>query len=56
MHHGWIATYGSREQMTVQISVATHGGSKTPTPDYSQSAARCRSGADEKFLALTATS
>ena len=35
MDHGWIATYGSREQMTVQISVATQGGSDTPVPDLS---------------------
>ena len=35
MDHGWITTYGSREQMTVQISVATQGGSNTPVPDLS---------------------
>ena len=35
MDHGWLATYGSREQMTVQISVATQGGSDTPVPDLS---------------------
>lgn len=35
MDHGWIATYGSREQMTVQISFASQGGSDTPTPDLS---------------------
>jgi catechol 2,3-dioxygenase-like lactoylglutathione lyase family enzyme len=35
MDHGWITTYGSREQMTVQISVATQGGSDTPVPDLS---------------------
>lgn len=35
MDHGWITTYGSREQMTVQVSVATQGGSDTPVPDLS---------------------
>jgi catechol 2,3-dioxygenase-like lactoylglutathione lyase family enzyme len=35
MEHGWIATYGSQQQMTVQISVATEGGSGTPIPDLS---------------------
>lgn len=35
MDHGWIATYGSREQMSVQISVAAEGGSGTPVPDLS---------------------
>lgn len=35
MDHGWIATYGSSEQMSVQISVASQGGSQTPTPDLS---------------------
>lgn len=35
MDHGWIATYGSREQMSVQISFASQGGSGTPTPDLS---------------------
>lgn len=35
MDHGWIATYGSSEAMTVQISFAEHGGSGTPTPDLS---------------------
>lgn len=35
MDHGWIATYGSREQMNVQISFASQGGSGTPTPDLS---------------------
>ncbi|MBJ9941516.1 VOC family protein [Burkholderia multivorans] len=35
MDHGWIATYGNAEQMTVQISVASQGGSGTPTPDLS---------------------
>lgn len=35
MDHGWIATYGSDEQMSIQISVASQGGSGTPTPDLS---------------------
>ena len=32
---GWIATYGSRQMMSVQISFATEGGSGAPTPDLS---------------------
>jgi catechol 2,3-dioxygenase-like lactoylglutathione lyase family enzyme len=35
MDHGWIATYGSTEQMTVQISFASDGGSGTAVPDLS---------------------
>ena len=36
MDLGWIATYGSPVQMTVQISVASEGGgSGTPVPDLS---------------------
>jgi len=35
MDHGWIATYGSEERMSVQISFASEGGSGTPTPDLS---------------------
>jgi catechol 2,3-dioxygenase-like lactoylglutathione lyase family enzyme len=35
MDHGWIATYGSSEEMAVQISFASQGGSGTPTPDLS---------------------
>ncbi|WP_079909588.1 VOC family protein [Paenibacillus sp. 32352] len=35
MDHGWIATYGSNQEMNVQISVASSGGSSTPTPDLS---------------------
>ncbi|PSJ64258.1 VOC family protein [Pseudaminobacter soli (ex Li et al. 2025)] len=35
MDHGWIATYGSGETMSVQISFAEQGGSGTPTPDLS---------------------
>ncbi|MGT0196002.1 VOC family protein [Burkholderia pyrrocinia] len=35
MDHGWIATYGNAEPMSVQISFASQGGSGTPTPDLS---------------------
>lgn len=35
MDHGWIATYGNAEPMSVQISLASQGGSGTPTPDLS---------------------
>lgn len=35
MDHGWIQTYGSQSQMTVQISFASEGGSGTPVPDLS---------------------
>jgi catechol 2,3-dioxygenase-like lactoylglutathione lyase family enzyme len=35
MDLGWIATYGSREKMTVQISFLREGGSGAPTPDLS---------------------
>ncbi|CAH0121949.1 MULTISPECIES: VOC family protein [unclassified Paenibacillus] len=35
MDHGWLVTYGSREQMGVQVSFASEGGSRTPTPDLS---------------------
>jgi catechol 2,3-dioxygenase-like lactoylglutathione lyase family enzyme len=35
MDHGWIATYGSRENMGIQISFASQGGSDTATPDLS---------------------
>jgi|SRR5690625_3342460 len=35
MDHNWIATYGSGEKMNVQISIASQGGSNTPTPDIS---------------------
>jgi catechol 2,3-dioxygenase-like lactoylglutathione lyase family enzyme len=35
MDHGWIATYGSREKMSVQVSFAQAGGSGAPTPDLS---------------------
>ncbi len=35
MDHGWLQTYGSQAQMTVQISFACEGGSGTPVPDMS---------------------
>ena len=35
MDHGWIATYGSRAEMSVQVSFASQGGSGTPVPDLS---------------------
>ncbi|CAM3552271.1 VOC family protein [Marinicrinis lubricantis] len=35
MDHGWIRTYGSEEQMSIQISCASQGGSDTATPDLS---------------------
>ncbi len=35
MDQGWIATYGSNETMKVQVSIASEGGSGTPTPDLS---------------------
>ncbi len=35
MDMGWIATYGTNESMSVQLSIASEGGSGTPTPDLS---------------------
>jgi catechol 2,3-dioxygenase-like lactoylglutathione lyase family enzyme len=35
MDLGWIATYGSREKMGVQLSFAKEGGSGAPVPDLS---------------------
>lgn len=35
MDHGWIATYGSGEEMSVQVRIASQGGSGTPTPGLS---------------------
>ena len=35
MDHGWIQTYGSAAEMTVQLSMASEGGSGTPVPDLS---------------------
>ena len=33
MDLGWIATYGSSQKMSVQVSIASEGGSGTPVPD-----------------------
>lgn len=35
MDHGWIRTYGSSQKMSVQVSIASEGGSGTPVPDLS---------------------
>jgi catechol 2,3-dioxygenase-like lactoylglutathione lyase family enzyme len=35
MDHGWLVAYGNAERMTVQVGVATEGGSGTPVPDLS---------------------
>jgi catechol 2,3-dioxygenase-like lactoylglutathione lyase family enzyme len=35
MDMGWIATYGSDEKMSVQVSFMEQGGSGTPVPDIS---------------------
>lgn len=35
MDFGWIATYGSSAEMSVQISFMSEGGSGTPVPDLS---------------------
>ncbi|GIP18124.1 glyoxalase [Paenibacillus montaniterrae] len=35
MDLGWIATYGADQEMRVQISFASQGGSETPVPDIS---------------------
>lgn len=35
MDHGWIKTFGSNHKMSVQVSVASQGGSGTPVPDLS---------------------
>jgi catechol 2,3-dioxygenase-like lactoylglutathione lyase family enzyme len=35
MDLGWIVTYGWKDQMTIQISFASQGGSETPVPDLS---------------------
>ena len=35
MDHGWLTTYGTPSRMTVQVGIATQGGSDTPTPDFS---------------------
>jgi catechol 2,3-dioxygenase-like lactoylglutathione lyase family enzyme len=35
MDHGWWLTYGSSPTMSVQVSIASEGGSGTPVPDLS---------------------
>lgn len=35
MDHGWIKTFGSDKTMTVQVSIASEGGSGTPVPHLS---------------------
>ncbi|WP_068830690.1 VOC family protein [Pseudomonas sp. BMS12] len=35
MDHGWIRTYAGSAKMTVQVSIASQGGSDTPVPDLS---------------------
>ena len=35
MDQGWIQTFGSGIAMSVQVSVASEGGSGTPVPDLS---------------------
>jgi catechol 2,3-dioxygenase-like lactoylglutathione lyase family enzyme len=35
MDLGWIVTYGSSQKMSVQVSIASEGGSGTPVPDLS---------------------
>ena len=35
MDQGWIQTFGSQTAMSVQVSVASEGGSGTPVPDLS---------------------
>jgi catechol 2,3-dioxygenase-like lactoylglutathione lyase family enzyme len=35
MDHGWIQTYGSQTEMTIQVSFAGEGGSGTPVPELS---------------------
>jgi len=35
MDHGWLTTYGNSAKMTVQIGIASEGGSGTQVPDLS---------------------
>ncbi|MBO9689141.1 MAG: VOC family protein [Mitsuaria chitosanitabida] len=35
MDHGWIRTYAGDARMSVQVSIASEGGSGTPVPDLS---------------------
>jgi catechol 2,3-dioxygenase-like lactoylglutathione lyase family enzyme len=35
MDQGWIATYGSPQKASAQVSIMSEGGSGTPVPDLS---------------------
>ncbi|BDI31565.1 glyoxalase [Capsulimonas corticalis] len=35
MGNGWITTYGSQDEMSIQVSIASQGGNSTPVPDLS---------------------
>ena len=35
MDMGWIATYGSKRKMDLQVSIMSEGGSGTPVPELS---------------------
>ncbi len=35
MDHGWLRTYANNSHMTVQVGIASQGGSDTPVPDLS---------------------
>ena len=35
MDHGWLTTYGNSAKMTVQVAIASEGGSGTDVPDLS---------------------
>jgi catechol 2,3-dioxygenase-like lactoylglutathione lyase family enzyme len=49
MDHGWISTYGSDQQMAVQISFATEGGAGTAVPGLSIEV----DDVDEAFVAMS---
>lgn len=51
MDLGWIVTWRSTEQMTVQVSIATQGGADTPVPDLSIEV----DNVDEMFARATAS-
>ncbi|CAN7524557.1 VOC family protein [Rhizobium sp. LjRoot258] len=51
MDHGWIATYGSSQQMSIQVSFASEGGSGTPVPGLSIEV----DDVDEVFAAMSAS-
>lgn len=55
MDHGWIKTFGSSETMTVQVSVASDGGSGTQVPGLSievDDLARVIAGAEQAGIAI----